>query len=75
MTQLRLDNVETATVNNNGSRGMAASSMLTFQFYTITLCTADRVVVGITATALSQERFKKIDSLSYILIDLCGGLD
>ena len=56
MTQLRLDNVETATVNNNGSRGMAASSMLTFQFYTITLCTADRVVVGITATALSQER-------------------
>ena len=56
MTQLRLDNVETATVHNNGSRGMAASSMLTFQSNYLTLCTADRVVVGITATALSQER-------------------
>lgn len=40
-------------------KGMAVTSMLTFQFYNITLCMADSSVVDITATALSLKRYKQ----------------
>ena len=56
MTQVRLDKTQTATVYNNGSRGMAVKGMLTLQYYIITLSTVNRAIVGRTATALSLKR-------------------